>query len=135
MTSRLTLRIRGSAALLARIMHKFSTASPQASVLTVLRLVGLPNVLLHRYGGVRGERDGVKFAKRQRHDVDVHRGGGATKKLMPSPPPPFGLMGVAGGPLCRSSASMSLHRPSPCSLISPRKTHQRNVYHIYETRH
>ena len=76
--------------MLARIMHKFSAASPQSSVLTVLRLVGLPSVSLHRYGGVRGERDGVKFAKRQQHDVNVHRGGGATKKLMLSRRHPSG---------------------------------------------
>ncbi len=32
-------------------------------------LYGTFSVSFHRYGGVRGERDGVKFAKRQRRDV------------------------------------------------------------------
>ena len=111
-------------------MHKFSTASPKTLVLTVLRSVVLPSVSLHRYGGVRGERDGVKFAKRQRHDVTVHRGGGATKKLMPSRRHPSGWW-----ELWATSVSLVVvdvpASPSPCSLISPRKTHQRTLPYLW----
>ncbi len=48
------------------------------------------SVSLHKYGNVCGERDGVEFAKRRRRDVTVHRGGGATKKSMPSRRHPSG---------------------------------------------
>ena len=43
-----------------------------------------------KYDDVCGERDGVEFAKRQRRDVTVHRGGGATKKSTPSRRHPSG---------------------------------------------
>jgi len=44
----------------------------------------------HKYGDVCGERDGIEFAKQRRRDVCVHRGEGATKKLMPSRRHPSG---------------------------------------------
>ncbi len=57
----------------AGIIQKFSTAAATPSVLTARPAsAGAPGLLsasFHRYGGVRGERDGVKFAKRQRRDV------------------------------------------------------------------
>ncbi len=108
----------------AGIMHKLSTAVPQSSVLTALCFLGLPSASFHRYGGVRGERDGVEFAKRRRRDVCEHRGGGGTKKSMPSRRHPSGGWGLR-------TISVSLvvtdvpASPSPCSLISPRKPHQR----------
>jgi len=118
----------------ARIMHKFTTASPKSLVLTVLRdpqagAPGLPSVSLYRYGGVRGERDGVKFAKRQRHDVDVHRGGGATKKLMPSRRHPSGWWGLRATSVSLVVVDVPAS-PSPCSLISPRKPHQRTLPYL-----
>ena len=116
--------------ILARIMHNFSTASPKSLVLTVLRSVGLPSVSLHRYSGVRGERDGVKFAKRQRHDVDVHRGGGATKKLMPSRRHLSGWWGLRATSVSLVAADVPAS-PSPCSLISPRKPHQRTLPYLW----
>ena len=116
--------------ILARIMHNFSTASPKSLVLTVLRSVGLPSVSLHRYSGVRGERDGVKFAKRQRHDVDVHRGGGATKKLMPSRRHLSGWWGLRATSVSLVVADVPAS-PSPCSLISPRKPHQRTLPYLW----
>ncbi len=59
-------------------MHKLSTAVPQSSSVrcapTARPASGYPlpwanSASFHRYGGVRGERDGVELAKRRRRDV------------------------------------------------------------------
>ena len=110
-------------------MHKFSTAATKSSALPALHdpragAPGLLSALFHRYGGVRGERDGVEFAKRRRRDVCVHRGGGGTKKLMPSRRHPSGWWGLRATSVSLVVADVPAS-PSPCSLISPRKPHQR----------
>ncbi len=102
-------------------MHKFSTAVPQSSsVLHRLRCatrkrvpLALLSASFHRYGGVRGERD-----------VCVYRGGGVTKKLMPSRRHPSGWWGLRATSLSLVVEDVPAS-PSPCSLISPRKPHQR----------
>ncbi len=121
-------------------MHRFSTTVPQSSPLTALCFLGLPSASFHRYGGVRGERDGVEFAKQRRRDVCVHRGGGGTKKSMPSRRHPSGGWGLRATSVSLVVADV-LASPSPCSLISRRKTHPRtspylssealNVLHEY----
>jgi len=58
----------------------------------------------------------------------VYRGGGATKKSMPSRRHPsgwWGLRATSGHPPCGSLVAADVPAsPSPRSLISPRKTHQ-----------
>ena len=126
-------------------MHKLSTTVPQSSTLTArpeagTPFLGLTSASFHRYGGVRGERDGVEFAKRRRRDVwCIAEEEGQRNRCRPATT--LRADGGCGRPLCRSSSPMSLTSPSPCSLISPRKTHQRtspylssealNVLHEY----
>jgi hypothetical protein len=48
------------------------------------------SVSSREHHNICGERDGVEFAKQRRRDVCVHRGGGGTKKSMPSRRHPSG---------------------------------------------
>ncbi len=110
-------------------MHEFSTAVPQSSALTALCFLGLASASFHRYGGVRGERDGVEFAKRRRRDVwCIGEEEGQRTRCRPAAT--LRADGGCGRPLCRSSSPMFLTSPSPCSLISPRKTHQRTSAYL-----
>ncbi len=110
-------------------MHKLSTAVAQSSTPTALCFLGLLSASFHRYGGVRGERDGVEFAKRRRRDVwCIAEEEGQRSGCRPAAT--LRADGGCGRSLCRSSSPMSLTSPSPCSLISPRKTHQRTSSYL-----
>ncbi len=129
---------------LTRTMHKFSTAATKSSDVLYAPPArpasagapdpqagasGLLSASFHRYGGVRGERDGVEFAKPRRRDVCVHRGGGGTKKLMPSRRHPSGCWGLRATSVSLVVVDVPAST-SPCSLISPRKPHQRTLPYL-----
>ncbi len=97
-------------------MHKLSTAVPQSSTLTALcdPQAGTPELLVPRFidtvafvasataSSSRSDDDAMSGASRRRRD----------KEIDAVPPPPFGLMGVAGD-LC-----VARRRRCPCIAFS-----------------
>jgi hypothetical protein len=71
----------------------------------------MPSVLPQEYLDICGERDGVEFTKRRRRDVCASWRR-SDKEIDAVPPPPFGLMGVAGD-LC-----VARRRRCPCIAFS-----------------